>query len=279
MLIQQATSVSADSIINSNIVLFISYVLYLTFNAKEMNIKNKIILSILSLLVVVSKNVYMPIIFLNLMLLTNKNINNRNNKKYIIILIVTGIIIGILTFLIGTTYKDVIIEIEGYDYNPKEQVLYILKNPIEFIKVVGRTIRDESEYLYYSAFGTPLGFLNINVENKLPIIFYTFLLLMACFLEKNEKELTQNQKMLFCTIGIIIIALIFLAFYLMSTLVADLSIKGIQGRYFIPIILLFLLPIIKKENYIKMKFPMLLCLISIFIINFSGIKAIIRFFI
>jgi hypothetical protein len=93
-----------------------------------------------------------------------------------------------------------------------------------------------------------MAFINIRLPEFLYIIYF-FLLLYAIYSETNANiTISKEQR-----IGILIISLlyfiaIFTTLYLTYTSVADPTIDGVQGRYFIPITPLLLIPFIRPKN-------------------------------
>ena len=72
MMLQQATAISVDSLMNAIIIFFISYILSLMFNNEDLKKKEIIILLVLSAFIGLSKVTYIPLLGLGLILLIRK---------------------------------------------------------------------------------------------------------------------------------------------------------------------------------------------------------------
>ena len=72
MMLQQATAISVDSLMNAIIIFFISYILSLMFNNENLKKKEIIILLVLSAFIGLSKVTYIPLLGLGLILLIRK---------------------------------------------------------------------------------------------------------------------------------------------------------------------------------------------------------------
>ena len=125
--------------------------------------------------------------------------------------------------------------------------------------------------------GRSLGWLNINVFS-LPVIFYSVLLVSTIWIGKNEKDLKLKQKILLISIFLVIVALIFTGLYLTYTEVGAEIILGVQGRYFIPIVLLILLSLISKDKFIEYKHSTIVYIVLLMCINISALEAVKLFF-
>ena len=109
MSVHQAISLSADSITNSTILLFIAYTLNLYYKEK-INKKNKILYIALAALVSVQKIVYFPIVLISIILIKVKEMTKNEKIKFIIATIVVGLVVGVLWILLepkGEATEDI----------------------------------------------------------------------------------------------------------------------------------------------------------------------------
>ena len=94
----------------------------------------------------------------------------------------------------------------------------------------------------------------------------------SCFIERNKVAFDTKQKAFCMLIAIGTMILTITGLYLHWTGVGADLVEGVQGRYFIPVILLVVLCIGKKENYIKIKniqftLPVILCFLNLSVLN------------
>ena len=149
---------------------------------------------------------------------------------------------------------------------------------IDFAKLIINTVAEYEGYFIETFIGSQLGWLNINI-NDVVIIIYLFLLICSPFLEKQKLELTTKQKLYLILIFLICFCLIFLSLYLVWEQYYIEYILGIQGRYFIPIVILLLLSLCSKDKYIKFKNFNYVYPILIWGVNITVVYQIIMYFI
>ncbi|RLB74052.1 MAG: hypothetical protein DRH03_02235 [Deltaproteobacteria bacterium] len=137
--------------------------------------------------------------------------------------------------------------------NSKKQLQFLQHHPSSIFTILIRTLQDQGLY-YIESFIGLLGWL----DTKLPFLIYIsfpFALIASALDSKTLKNHVLTEKVLFALIWIISTSAILIGFYLLSTPVSNAIIGGIQGRYFIPIALPFLLlfcadyPLPTKTNY------------------------------
>ena len=277
MLLHQVTSLSADSFIIAITLFFIANTLKLAFSKKDISIKEEIIYYISAFLVVVAKSVYIPIVLLSLLILRNKNIGKNKKMRLILITSIAGIIIGAVWYLYSTGYVDIRDYIYENGVNGKEQMLFILHNPITYLRIFLNTIHDLGESYLYNFIGNSLGWLNIPVP--LPtVIAYLLLLLISPFLEKHEEELDWKSKIWSILVFLASFAVVITALYIIWTGVGQWVIQGVQGRYFLPIAILILLCMCSKKRFLQFKQINIVLPIILALLNISAIQQIIGFF-
>jgi hypothetical protein len=91
---------------------------------------------------------------------------------------------------------------------------------------------------------------------------YPMALIFALFIEENQNILNRKQKMVFWFTGVINFLVVFLLLFVANTPSHSSAIIGVQGRYFIPFILLLILPFVFMKP-IKMFRTLFLVLIGI----------------
>ena len=237
-MMQLATTLSADAWTNIIVLLIISYVYRIYDSKKTIEIKDEIILFILCLIISLSKIVYLPIIGV-LLLIKEKQFKKDKKEKVLYISIVFLICSAISLFWIMGTK-----EIFGIAYdNSHYQKTYILGHLFQYGLVIINTFFKHGLYYIECLFA---GTMMYHAQLYLPPVIsfaYVFLVIICFMDEKKKNTFTKGKRLGVMLLGIIIIGLISTAEYLQCTAqffgVAYSTIEGIQGRYFIPIILLF----------------------------------------
>ncbi len=163
--------------------------------------------------------------------------------------------------------------------NSTEQIKNIITNPIRYIGTIFTTLAEFGEYYFYGFAGKYLGWINILV-NSVPIIIYGFLLLITPMIEKNNKALKRKDKIICNVVFLVVFILVLTGMYLINSEVESNIIEGVQGRYFIPIILLPLITFIMKNKYMNYseRNVLILYILFIFFIDGSALNAMCKFF-
>lgn len=276
MVIHQAASISADSLINSICIGYIVYLLYLWKNKETINKKQKIIVSILSVIVASIKYVYFPLVFLTLLLLDKKKkISNKNS--YIFVLIILSIAIALGMYFLGTGYNNFDSWSQMYKVDATGQIKQIITNPLYYIQVLAHSIEEYAQIFIYQFAGSSLGWLDIKVNSGITLL-YIIMMIVTPFLEKNKIELKRKQKLLLILVAIMIGLIIFTGMYITYSTLGGNIILGVQGRYFIPCLILILLTMINIDKKIIYKYTIPIYIILIVLIQMASLNEIIRFF-
>lgn len=278
MVLQQAASVSADSIVNAVSIFFIAFNMYLVFKKEKINKKEQIAYILLSIFIGIAKVVYIPLVGLSLLLIGSKNLDKKHKKIVITTSIVIGTIVAILWFAFSMKYKGNEEYLIENNVNSIEQIKNILKYSLHGIKVVLLTIGEQGESYLYMLMGNSLGWLEINIP-LINLIGFIILIVLSIFFEKNENELNWKQRLWTSLMFLASVVLVLMALYISWTGVGEDQVKGIQGRYFIPIILLPLLCFSKRDNYVKIENINLIMMILLSFLDLCVISKVIMFFI
>ena len=270
--IEGFTSLSADAITISLSILLLSYIMYLKFNnnIKVLNKKHYICLLIMSVLLALCKIVYLPLIFLLLLLPKNKFRNRKHRLLFILSIIGISIIANIIWLLIASSYLSLY---ETTDL----QVTTILKHPINFIQLFLFTILSENRLYIYTMLGYNLGWGEMVHPYSIIPFVYILLLLINTFADKNiNKSINKKETIIITTIVLLIIGLIYASLYIQFTPPGFATILGVQGRYFIPF--LPLLMIITSKINIEYKGKLNLDVITIVTCLLLNISVILTLF-
>lgn len=271
MIIHQSISFSADVVVNASTLLYISYILHLKYmDSDKLNNKNVIALFLLSIFVCASKFIYFPLILL-LFLIRKKFKNSDRNLKIISIFsLLIAISLGAIWYMLNMNLSNSSTEAQADALVSPMQ--HLLENPLNAIQVLYKTLDLYLSYYLEMFCARYLGWLNIHIPTYISY-FYLFMLLFSTQLEKNIIKL--KERIFLIAIFIIIFIAILLGFYVSATQENINYIIGIQGRYFIPVAILFLISIC-SNNFIKIQLRdeklykiiiILLCIINIIALN------------
>lgn len=233
------SSLSPDGMTISISFLFIAYLLHLVFEKKNEKLtwKQTGIIVFLACILALCKIVYLPIVGMALLLPKTKFTSKKSQVIHIIAIIGIAIIINLVWLSISTSYLA-----EYQEGRPVNQLGKLLSNPIEYLEMMIYSIDLNGAKYFLSMLGGEAG-LNeyVNLNSLIPFMFF-ILALIATFSNKEDRpRFTAYQITIILLIILAVIGLIFTSLYLQWTKTESESIMGIQGRYFIPVLPLFLL--------------------------------------
>jgi len=247
-----ATRFSYDPLIVGLITLSLAIFIYEYVNKnKKLSFKNCLICILAMILGSFPKAIYIPLLLLLILLPNTKFDNNKKALKFKIgIILIVGAIMA--TFVLPTvTNPSSGGDIRGGNTSMSGQLSIIKNNPLGFAEVFENNAGD----LFIERLigvGTMFSFAyNGNIKKTNLIWIFTIVFIYLFFTDRYNLKNKFDWKYRLWNLLIIfgIISMIWLSMYLSFTPVGSLTINGVQGRYFIPILL-----------------PLLICL------NVSGIK-------
>ncbi len=237
MTIFQGASNSPDALIFGLSFFFAAYVFKLAFGGDE-NIQSKqlILIYLTAFALAATKPLYIVLVGLFLFIPIRRLGNWKRYLGVFFILAAIGVVTALFWYYITQG-----IAVNGVNLIYSHQATAIVQNPLAFIHVVGNTLVTQILFYYLSFIGI-LGW----VDAPLPAFIYVLYIpgfLAALLFSKNLKVQVNN-------IVRIISSFIFLlgAFFIFTYIFIDwtqpgaLTIAGIQGRYFIPLAPLLILP-------------------------------------
>ena len=230
---QEAVSLSPDAMTIGVSALFISMVLNFKLN-KDKIISNKelLLLAILSIALALCKIVYLPLCLL-LFLIPNSCFKSKKQRYVYIIL---TILITTIINLIWLSTSSVYLEAFHHRSNSSLQLEYILSNPLKFIATIINTL----DTYMFNYLGTMVGSLlgPLNISTSMPIVICSLGILTSLVIYNKKKFFLNRKEQLFVLFIVFsTILLIFTSLYLQWTSVGNSLVEGIQGRYFLPLLL------------------------------------------
>jgi len=275
MVLQQAMSISADSVANSICIFYIAYSMYLLFKKEKITKKEQIIYGVFAVMVGAAKVVYAPLVGLTLLLISSKNMEKRNKIIFIGITIALSVIATCSWYIVTTKYTtNPEAHLDYYkaaNVNPSEQLKFLKEHPFKTPQVIYDSITIDGEEYVFTMVGSLLGWLDIPVSNLL-VLEFVLVIILSIFFENHEYSLNKKQRLWLMILFMASLCLILMALYIAWTSVGAQTVKGIQGRYFIPIAILPLMCLCMKNNYVKLKnielyVPLILTIINLYVID------------
>lgn len=274
MTVYLSSMVTYDNVLSSLVLLALAIILDITYKSKSMSKKQIITLSIIGTILLNVKTIYF-FIFLLMLAIPYKKFNGKD-KKIKTAIIIIGLILG-FTFLLKLP-QFFINTTSASNSLVNKQLNFVLKHPFKYLEILLINIKNQRFFQLSSMIGL---FGLIDTYCPMPIIFMAYINLILIALSEGSTEkikVSKWLKILSIIYVVIDIIAIFSALYITWTpmiigKVGTNDITGVQGRYFIPLIMPLLLVFsnnkIKdnklfkmiKENYVLV--PVILLTISV----------------
>lgn len=233
IIVQEAASFSSDALTISISFFLISYILYLKEKKELLTKKEYLILFISSIICSMSKIVYIPIILLAYILPKDLFKSKKDKIIKISIMILICIIINGGWTLYASRY---LVEYNA-GVDSKAQLKHILTHPIKYIYHVLRTMVIFGPGFVYQAYGRNLSLLDVDVGRYYPIGAVLMTIYLSITNRFKEKKNSIIEGLMYLLVPLAIVGLIFTSLYIQWTPVSKDIIDGVQGRYFIPLLL------------------------------------------
>ena len=274
--IEGFTSMSADAITISVSLLFISYILYLKTNKdiKVLNKKHYALLLIMGIVLALCKIVYIPLIFLLLLLPKEKFNDKKHRLLFVLSILGISVVLNLCWLRIASGYLK-LYETTG------SQVISVLKHPINFIQVFLYTFMSKNDLYLYGMLGYDMGWGDVIHPYSIIIFVLMIILSLNALSDKDMKRIINKKEIIIITlIVLLIIGLIFASLYVQFTPPGYRIIFGVQGRYFLPFLPLIMMVISKINMEYKGKLNLdMITIIACLLLNISVILTIFERFI
>ncbi len=245
MVIQQASSYSYDSLLVAMIITFISYVCVLMKDNTKLKVWD-VVLLIFSVLVLcrLKSHAYMPLVGV-LAIPFFKRRKEFNAKKVVCILsafLGMTIVLSVLNTILKTD-----INLVSNGENSYYTINYLLENFDDTIMLVVNTVMLRGDFYLYSMLSSPLSHCTISVP-LFVALGLGVILLISMIPVKNEKIYFNSKEKIYSSIlAVISIFGIIAAMLLSFTIEGFGTIEGVQGRYFIPSMIVLLI-VLRNDN-------------------------------
>ena len=114
---------------------------------------------------------------------------------------------------------------------------YFLQNPWKLIQMLANTVADKTEFYLESIVGQKMGWVEIEIS-RLIFVGFLVLFLVSMLKVRGEKQyVTAGQKWWISIVCLLSMGMILMGMLLTWTPFGYVSIEGVQGRYFTPLLL------------------------------------------
>ena len=260
MFIQQMASYSYDSILNSSCVLFIAYLLKLIYSNDKITFKNMFIPIITFLIILNVKIVYFPLIVL--LFFIPKEKFKRNKLLYVIGTIgISFLLWKVIDYVVNIGYFP------GYGEDEKDvmaQVRYLINNPFDIFKIAYNTFIKHG-WFYLTSLAGYFRWFEFKVSD---FYIYVYLLFFGYICLSDKNDMSQKKKKLLLISVLIIIIMIFGALYVTWSGYKYPVVEGVQGRYFLPLIIPLVVSLMPNKEIIKKDDKIIYSFINILLLQY-----------
>ena len=230
MSVFQSASLSADVFAIGVSFLWLAFCLYCAFVPEQLNWQLKIPLFILPLSIALTKQAYLPLVFLYWLIPSSKL---GNFKKYLILFV--SILLTCITFSLTWYQFASQVYVPLFDnVSLSGQVSFLSQNPFYLLRVIANSIATFGGS-YIEEFVGKLGWLDTRLPMPAIVSYPVFLVILAMGSGDRPFSLSWKQKIMSAAIAIANFCLIITLFYLTLTPVGAEKVIYIQGRYLIPL--------------------------------------------
>lgn len=241
LVVFQASVITADSFLLSVTILFSALVIKALFSNLQLNLADKILLYICVLIIPLAKSAYFPIVFV-ILLLPRRHWANRTRYW---LWAASALAISMIGFGMWASMTTDVAASNGlvrgdtfWKYGDADvQKNFVVHHPLLYLRVLFDSVLYGSKYYMDSFFGW-LGFTYLPVPGIAQLAGYMSLGLSLLLAGK-----TKHQKYVPGAVLAIIgatVLLIFTTLYLYYTSIQNTMVEGVQGRYFLPLAVLFI---------------------------------------
>ncbi len=244
----ECASLSGGALAYAVTVLIIAYTLWLRYvKTGEMNRREKLWLYLLLLFSASCKIVYVPFVLMAFIIPVERF---GDKKKYYFHIACASVMILLASVgWVSISSRYLIEYTTGVD--SAAQAKFVLLHPLNYLQTIVNTIMQVGEWIIRTFFAGALGYFDVG-GSLVMILVSAINLIYVCVREKLSIAGDRKIVMSMLFISTVISCLLILTSeYVQWTAYMNPSIDGLQGRYFLPLVLPFLLMIKQKSPAAK----------------------------
>ncbi len=242
MSLHTATTLSPDAVTNALAMLFTACILRLSYidADKPLPKKSLVFLFLMAWFIALCKIVYLPLCALFFMIPASRFGSKRSCAAYRTVLIVSCIALNLGWLGYSVRFLQ---EVKD-GVNAAGQLMYIVNHPLRYVMILLRTISQYANTQLHSMVGANLCLFDVPVHLWISNIYLIFLLYLAS--HHTLPDIKKSGRYLAALVAMCVCILIYTSLYIQWNAVGAALIEGVQGRYFLP--LLMLLPFAFKAR-------------------------------
>lgn len=227
---QAMASFSPDGLVIATATALISFVLYSTYSLKQsFSKKHYFFIFTICLFLSMSKIAYAPLCLL-LFAIPKERFKTIKQKYFSIITMgALVLLILILWLILAPSMQSV--------SDSSVQISTILHNPIRYLAIIIHSLSANASLYLFGLFGGYLEWFDVTLS---PLYLFPSIIIfiILCHNSYQKDSITKSFKYLSVLVSLLLVLITFTTMFIQWTKVGEIIIDGVQGRYFLPIILL-----------------------------------------
>lgn len=265
MSIQSMISYSYDGLLNACIFIFIAICLKLIYEDSENINKKYLFISVLVLFIIFAIKLPYAIIGVMYIFIPTNKFKNLIWKIFCILssLVLVYIFGNVVSKITSIGYNQIPIAL-NVTTAEKSNLSYILNDPKEVIDIAINTLKVKSKFYIDSLVGY-FGYFTFKIND---IFKYVYISLFGTLILTEESKIKLKERLILLFSTLIIVAGVFGALYFAWTPYAYSYVEGVQGRYFIPLIVPLIIACAVKVKNINLEKQTVYSIIVIICLNY-----------
>ena len=239
MNLQQCTSFSYDAVITGVSFLYICWCVSLAFGEKQVKATDMLGLGILGIILVYGKSgVYLPLALLIFLIPAARFGGKRVRNLCVLGLFLLPVLCFLnqntatVSYIATTTEATATV---GSSTTAGYTIGYFLSQPLELVRMLANTLSDKTAFYLESLVGQKMGWVEIDISEVISMLFWLLLILASLKTKEEPMYIRTGQKWWIVFVCAVCAGLILAGMLLTWTPRGHVSIEGVQGRYFIPL--------------------------------------------
>lgn len=250
--LQEIASCSYDALIIAISLLYVGYCIFAIYSKTMLEKVDILIILVTAVMLAICKGgVYTPLYLLGLWILVKRGYIRFPREKgtriagvaAVAFMVFAGIAVVIYLYRLPVSTNP----------NSFYSLPYLIQHPWKTFRVAENSLYRDTYYYVEQLFGKAIGCFQISVKFIVPIGYMILLGRSVICSERYPYIPDVLDKCVFMITAALVFAAVQVAFLFSATVIGQYSIGGVQGRYFLPMIWLFLICFRRKNVVYKNK--------------------------
>lgn len=250
MTLHMVGSYSYDTSTFCFVALFVTQVMCMICSPEKISRRDYHLCIIFGMLMAPSKLVFLPLLFMVLLIPADKlggSLKDAWRKRLVVIgtgigsMVVIMLVVNIMSAdsaLRSMVNENATVNMLSWAHEPGYTISWILGHIGEYILMCVRTIILKMDYYFFTMLGSSLGWLSIDIPQVYVVAFFIIYLLAVNIRDdvSEQVKIGSGKKGWILLLSAGTVLLTFLAMTLDWTPLSYNFINGVQGRYFLPLL-------------------------------------------